>query len=152
MGLGSEGGVQRWGRGGLSGMGCAASLRLLLGGAASQPRSLPAPPAWGLPAAPVVGGVTAQPAWPRHVAPGDGISNSVFLTLLSRGCGFCGRASKGALLTPLGNHDVMEMGRGRPKPPNTWREVGDFFFFFHFLSYFWLQTHCLTCLLISKSM
>lgn len=41
----------------------------------------------------------------------------------------------------------MEIGRGRPKPPNTWKEVGNFF---HFLSYFLLLTECLTCLLISK--
>lgn len=111
---------------------------------ASQPR-----PMWfgGLLVAPVVGGgITAQAASSWHVAWGDAISNSVFLTLLSRGCGFCGQASKGALFAPVSNHNVMEMGGGCPAP-NTWREVGDFF---HFLFYFGLLTHCLTCLLISK--
>lgn len=117
---------------------------MLVSRGACQPR-----PMWfgGFLVAPVVGGgVTAQPASSRHVAWGDAISNSVFLTLLSRGCGFCGQASKGALFAPVSNHNVMEMGGGCPAP-NTWREVGDFF---HFLFYFWLLTQCLTCLLISK--
>lgn len=103
----------------------------------------------GLPVAPAVGGaggVTAQLASLRHVACGDVIANSVFLTLLSRGCGFCGRASKGALFAPVSKHDVMEMGGGGPKPLDTWRKWG----LFPFLSYFWLLIQCLTCLLISK--
>lgn len=69
------------------------------------------------------GGVTAQPSRPRHVARGDAISNSVFLTLLSRGCGFCGKASKGApLAPPLGSHDVMEMGGAAPGPQTPARK------------------------------
>ena len=37
---------------------------------------------------------------------------------------------------------------GPPQAPsNTCTEVGDFF---HFLSYIWLLTQCLTCLIISK--
>lgn len=70
----------------------------------------------------------------------DAISDSVFLTLLSRGCGFCGRASKGALFAPVSNHDVTETGGG-DAAPNTWREVGNSF---HFLCYFWLLIQCLT--------
>lgn len=87
-------------------------------------------------------GVTAQPTSSGHVAPRDVISNSVFLTLLSRGCGFCGRASKGALFAPVSSHDVMEMGGGC-SAPNTWREVGNFF---HFLFYFWLLIQYLASL------
>lgn len=70
---------------------------------ASSPPPAPSPPcsaplpALRPPVAPAVGGgITAQPAWPRHVAWGDAISHSVFLTPVCRGCGFCGRASKGA--------------------------------------------------------
>lgn len=74
----------------------------------------------------------------------DLISNSVFLTPLSRGCGFCGRASKGALFAHVSNYDVMEVGGC--SDPNTWREVGNFF---HFLFYFWLLIQYLTSLPIS---
>lgn len=90
-------------------------------------------------------GVTAQPTSSGHVARRDVISSPVFLTLLSRGCGFCGRASKGALFAPVSNHDVMEMGGGC-SDPDTWREVGNFF---HFLFYFWLLIQYLTSLPIS---
>lgn len=89
-------------------------------------------------------GVTAQPTSSGHVARRDSISNSVFLTPLSRGCGFCGRASKGALFARVSNHDVMEVGGC--SDPNTWREVGNFF---HFLSYFWLLIQYLTSSAIS---
>lgn len=89
-------------------------------------------------------GVTAQPTSSGHVARRDLISNSVFLTPLSRGCGFCGRASKGDLFAHVSSRDVMEVGGC--SDPNTWREVGNFF---HFLFYFWLLIHYLTSLPIS---
>lgn len=64
------------GRGGFSAWGVHHLPGLLLGPA--SPSQL-----GGLPVAPVVCGVTAQLAWPRHVAQGDAISYSVFLTLLA---------------------------------------------------------------------
>lgn len=85
LGLGSEQGRRRGGF-------CAAGHAAPPPSAAGCLPALLSPP---LPVAPAVGGgVTAQPAWPRHVAWGDAISNLVFLTPLCRGCGFCGRASK----------------------------------------------------------
>ena len=113
LGWGGEGVIG--GAGVLLAMGCTAPLPTVgVGAAARAPPALPSSP----PSCRTCGrgGVTARPSQPRHVAWGDAISNSVFLTRFSRGCGFCGRASKGAPLAPRGSHDVMEMGGAAPSP------------------------------------
>lgn len=110
-----------------------------------------APPSAPLPGAPAVGGGRWRSNGPASLAQTRGpgrcyLSLSIFNSSLQR-MWLLRESFKGAPFAPLGDHDVMEAGRGGPRPPNTWWEVGEFF---HFLSYFWLLTQCLTCLLISK--
>lgn len=75
-------------------------------------------------------GLTAQPSSSGHVAWRDAISNSVFLTPLSRGCGFCGELQRVPCL-PLSATMTSRKWEGavQPQTPGGKWET------FHFLFY-----------------